>query len=75
MTRDQLLAQALAAGFTEAQFKALTAPQRIAFLHAAAVADQAVRAREVSAVQLETLRLYQRRLALGGTGPLPEAPP
>lgn len=76
MTREQLLAQALAAGFTEAQFKALTAPQRIAFLHAAAVADQAARFREVTPDQIETLRIQRKRMIAGPTGALPgEAAP
>lgn len=71
MSRAELLAQAIEAGFTEAQFKALTATQRIAFLHAAAVAKAAGLAQGGQ----ETQRVYRKRLIVGGAAPLPGETP
>jgi len=77
MTTEELLTQALACGFTAAQYKALTAPQRIAFLHAAAVAKSAAAHAIYSSTQtamavvgVETQRIYAKRLIVGGALPL-----
>ena len=77
MTKEDLLAQALAVGFTEAQFKALTAPQRIAFLQAAATAKSAkahvayTTAQELMTQEaINTQRVYRARLIVGGAAPL-----
>jgi hypothetical protein len=71
MKRAELLAQAIDAGFTEAQFKALTVPQRIAFLQAAAWAKGADTQTRMLEVGAETQRIHRKRLIIGGAAPLP----
>lgn len=70
MTRAELLAQAIDAGFTEAQFKALTAPQRIAFLHAAAHAKTADLNGRMFEIAAETQRIHRKRMIVAGNAPL-----
>ena len=84
MTRTELLAQAVEAGFTEAQFKAFTVPQRTAFLHAAAHAKSSSAHIAVAAAQAATVAaqvaavadtarthvVYRQRLIAGGSAPL-----
>jgi len=75
MTRAEILAQAIEAGFTETQFKALTAPQRIAFVQAAASAKNADIQAANHAANVETQRLYRKRMIIGGNAPLPGETP
>lgn len=74
MTREDLLAQALAVGFTEAQFKALTAPQRIAFLQSAAAAKTAGSHARIVESQVALNQVARLRQIAGPTGVLQIAP-
>lgn len=70
MTAEELKAQAAALGFTDAQYKALTAVQRIAFLHAAAQAKQANMTARMLLEAISTQRIQRKRMIVGGNAPL-----
>lgn len=73
MTKEELTAQALAVGFTEAQFKALTAPQRVAFLAAAAAAKTANSHARIADSQIALNAVIRQRQLAGPVGALQSA--